>query len=97
VVITKGNRGTIMDAASLGVPSISLSYGQNPIDEILVAGIKSNHALNAKAMDAQILRRFIEQLSTIPPKLRAMPLGLHKRGGEYAAKILANEIKRLLM
>jgi hypothetical protein len=95
VIITKGNRGTIIDAASLGVPSISLSSGANPIDDILVARIRSNRALNVKAIDAASLRGFIEELAAIPVAQRAEPLGWHIQGGAKAAKVLLDEIDRL--
>jgi hypothetical protein len=96
VVITKGNRGTIMDAASLGVPSISLSYGTNPIDEALVARIRSNKAFNANATDATMLCAYIERLASIPISRRAEPLGLHRHGGAAVANALLDEINRLV-
>jgi hypothetical protein len=96
VIITKGNRGTIMDAASLGVPSISLSLGTNPVDEILISKIRSNLAFNARAMDAPTLRRYIEQQAAIPLPERTPPPDLSVQGGAAAAKALIAEINRLL-
>lgn len=95
VVITKGNRGTIMDAASLGVPSISLSFGSNPIDEILIAGIHSNRPFQAKATDAALLCGCLDELAALPAARRMPPLDLHLRGGEPAAQALVTEINRL--
>jgi UDP-N-acetylglucosamine:LPS N-acetylglucosamine transferase len=95
VVITKGNRGTLMDAASLGVPSISLSFAVNPVDDALIAGISSNRAYQAKATDAALLCAGLEELAALPSSQRTPPLGLHLRGGEPAALALVAEITRL--
>lgn len=55
LVITKANRGTTIDLASLGIPSISLSFGLNPIDEAVVPRIPSNVALQAGGLDGAFL------------------------------------------
>lgn len=59
VVITRGTRGITFDAAAVGVPSISLSNGNNPIDDAVVARISSNTALNLKAIDPEIMAAYI--------------------------------------
>lgn len=97
VVVTKGNRGTIMEAASLGVPSVSLSPGANPVDDALVPMIASNKAYRADAVTPDLLCAYLEKLATIPPDQRARPLGLHLRGGEQAATALGTEIRRLVL
>jgi hypothetical protein len=60
LVVTKGNRGSIMEISELGVPSISLSYGQNPIDDIIVARIKSNLPLRIKGITPDYLARCMD-------------------------------------
>lgn len=55
VVVTKANRGTTLDAASLGVPTVSLSYGLNPVDDAIVCRIPTNTALHAKGVDPAFL------------------------------------------
>jgi UDP-N-acetylglucosamine:LPS N-acetylglucosamine transferase len=55
LVITKGNRGSTLEVAALGVPSVSVSYGTNPIDEAVLPRIRSNVALHARAIDAAFL------------------------------------------
>ena len=60
LVVTKGNRGTIMEISELGVPSISLSYGQNPIDDTIVARIKSNLPLRVKGITPDHLARCMD-------------------------------------
>ena len=63
VIITKGTRGITLDALSIGVPTISLSPGQNPIDDILVPRMPSNIALNARAVDGAVLVHYIDQVA----------------------------------
>ncbi len=68
LVITKGNRGTTIEAASLGVPSVSLCYGINPIDEAILPRIRTNLALDARSLDAEFLAETIhDRLGTPPP------------------------------
>lgn len=55
LLITKGTRGLTLEASRLGLPSISLSHGLNPVDDLLIPKIHSNLALNAKAVDAMVL------------------------------------------
>jgi len=96
VVITKGTHGISLDAASVGVPSISLSTGQNPIDEVLVPRIHNNVALMANAVSSSILLEYIEAVTdgaTPRPPLRA---GLYdKPGATLAAEHIAEAIRRL--
>jgi UDP-N-acetylglucosamine:LPS N-acetylglucosamine transferase len=55
LVITKANRGTTIDVARLGIPSISLSFGLNPIDEAIIPRLHSNVALDARGVDPAFL------------------------------------------
>jgi len=55
VVITKGTRKTSLELAQLGVPSISISYGLNPIDDCRVAHIRTNRALRARGLSCDVL------------------------------------------
>lgn len=64
VVLTKGTRGASLDAAAVGVPSVSLSYGWNPIDDILVPRIQGNIALNARAVDGSTLASYLRLASS---------------------------------
>lgn len=94
LVITKANRGTVMEAANMGLPTISLSYGLNPIDDILVTRLRSNLQLNAHATDGPTLRQYIEQILSDPELSNPAPLGL-EGSTERAAKIIAEEIVRV--
>lgn len=93
VIITKGNRGTILDAASLGVPSVSLSTGANHVDEILIPRIRSNTAFNAKAMTAANLCAFLEKVAAQRP---SPPFDLPAQGAASAARALLAEINAVL-
>lgn len=55
VVVTKANRGTTLELSALGVPSVSLSYRLNPVDEALVGRIHTNVALHAGSIDGPFL------------------------------------------
>ncbi len=48
LVITKGNRTTIMEAAKLGIPSISLSHGLNEVEDFILPRIGTNINLRVK-------------------------------------------------
>ena len=61
LVITKGNRTTVCEAAFLGVPSISISAGVNWPDDVAIARVRSNSALRAGAVDAAALARLIAE------------------------------------
>jgi UDP-N-acetylglucosamine:LPS N-acetylglucosamine transferase len=60
--ITKANRGTTIDLARLGVPSVSLSHGRNPIDEAIIPRIPSNIALDARGIDAGFLAHVLQSI-----------------------------------
>jgi UDP-N-acetylglucosamine:LPS N-acetylglucosamine transferase len=92
VVITKANRGTTIDAASLGVPSISLSYGANPIDDAIIPRIGSNTALDARGIDGAFLARIIASSAG----RTCAPSADYAAGGAAAvAEALAGAIKRM--
>jgi hypothetical protein len=80
LAITKANRGTTLELASLGIRSISLSLGLNPIDETIIPRIPSNRALNANGIDTAFLTEVMESClaDDVPP---APPTGA---GGESA-------------
>jgi hypothetical protein len=78
LVITKANRGTTIDLARLGVPSVSLSHGLNPIDETLVPRIPSNTALDARGVSPRFLARvLVAALSAAEAGVRFTPNPLY--------------------
>ena len=96
LVITKANRGTSIDLARLGVPSISLSYGLNPIDELVVARLHTNLALDARAVDpsflAEAMTRMVERSAS---RDGADPVG-NEFYSQSSAAAVAAEIGKLL-
>jgi hypothetical protein len=62
LVITKGNRVTVTEAAQLGVPSISLSHGLNPVEDFIVPRTKSDLALRVKGIDVGFLAKCLEDV-----------------------------------
>jgi len=82
LAITKANRGTTIELANLGVPSIALSHALNPIDEAVISRIRSSTALNAKAVDGAFLSQVIEEiLSAGTQEAERAVIG----GGEHTA------------
>jgi hypothetical protein len=61
LVITKGNRTTVCEAASLGVPSISISAGANWPDDVAIARVRSNTALRAGSLNAAALAQLMAE------------------------------------
>lgn len=59
LVITKGNRITVFEASSLGIPSISMSSGINWPDDVAISSVPTNTALQAKQATAEQLARCI--------------------------------------
>jgi UDP-N-acetylglucosamine:LPS N-acetylglucosamine transferase len=73
VAITKASRMTCLELHALGIPSISISYGLNPIDDYRVPRIRSNRALRASALTSRLLCYHLETILTAvepPPHLR---------------------------
>jgi hypothetical protein len=62
LVVTKGNRITIMEASALGLPSISLSHGLNPVEDFIVPRIKSNLPLRVKGISSDFLARCMDNM-----------------------------------
>lgn len=88
LIVTRGTRGITYDAAAVGVPSISISPGSNPIDDILVPRIKSNTALNQAAITGEGLASYINSLRLAPRRADPLPV-------TDAPAIVAREIDAL--
>lgn len=92
LVITKGNRGTTCELGTLGVPSISVSFGLNPIDDIITPRIRTNVALHAKGIDSGFLGELMRRLL-----FDRLPLDLgegHPPGAGAVAQALGKFIAR---
>ncbi len=101
LVITKANRGTIIDLCTLGIPSISISRSLNSIDELIVPRIRTNTALNAGALDANFLAECITKtLELVGDRLELFSCRPELRDNDYdaaaaAANQLSNRIDKL--
>lgn len=61
IAITKGTRTTVFEFSALGTPSISLSHGHNPVDDLRVPRISTNLALQAQSITSEYLAHCISK------------------------------------
>ena len=78
LVITKTNRMTVIELASLGIRTLSLSYGLNPVDERCVAGLEGNETIAIGALTPGRLRKALA---------RPEPAAVRFRGRSCAAEL----------
>jgi hypothetical protein len=64
LLITKANRLTVYEAASLGVPSISISSGVNWPDDAAVARVRSNTAIHLRGLAPGALAQLMAEKIT---------------------------------
>lgn len=93
LIITKGNRITIMEASELGIPTISLSHGSNPIDDIIVSHIKTNTPLRVKGITSDYLARCMD--AALQHRESQDRLEHRTTGPSSVAELLLSEMKRL--
>lgn len=67
VLITKGNRQTVYEASSLGLPSISLSSGLNWPDDVVMHGITSNLPLSIYDVTPHDLAQAVAHQAALKP------------------------------
>ena len=87
--VNKANRGTTIDAARLAVPSLSLSFGLNRIDETIIPRLHSNLPLQAEAIDASFLSATMDQLLRSQQVLEPTPLYRTSSAVTVAREILS--------
>lgn len=73
LVVTKANRVTTLECEALGVPSISISFGHNPPDDNRVARLRTNIALRARGLDADVLHARMVQAMTLAGDAMGVP------------------------
>jgi UDP-N-acetylglucosamine:LPS N-acetylglucosamine transferase len=88
VVITKGTRKTSIELNALGIPSISISHGLNPIDDYRVLRIKTNRALRARGLTTSSLSLHISEAMRERPNAIRVP---DSSSGRIAAAGLIRE------
>lgn len=98
MAITKANRITTKELAALGVPSISISHGLNPIDDMLIERIASNTPLDARTASRKMLAEaLVDALREGPRRVSIPNDGLPPKsdGAALAAQCLTYAIDRL--
>lgn len=91
ILITKANRMTVYEAASLGLPSISISSMVNWPDDVAVANVESNTPLSTDAITPSLLAALIEDKAESKPLAAASLSG----GIVGAAERIAHYVERL--
>jgi hypothetical protein len=59
IVITKGNRITVLECEALGIPSISISFGNNPIDDNRISRVRTNTTLRGRGLRPEQLHKYM--------------------------------------
>jgi hypothetical protein len=62
ILITKGSRQTIYEAAAIGLPSVSISNGLNWPDDVVMSKIPTNVPLQLSELTSDILTKVIMEL-----------------------------------
>jgi UDP-N-acetylglucosamine:LPS N-acetylglucosamine transferase len=91
LLITKANRLTVYEAASLGLPSISISTGANWPDDVGVGAVESNIAIVLETLTSSTLADIIRRTATIKPQ----PEKSSSQGVSGAANRIVTHILKL--
>lgn len=71
LAITKVNRKTVVELAALGIRTISISYGLNPIDELRAGTLASNVTVSAQEFGPELLQRQLREPEPEPAQWQA--------------------------
>ena len=94
LIITKGNRNTLFEASALGIPSISVSFGANPIDDYRALRINGNTALRAGGLTCRTLSTYMKaSVGQRGSLTRSKPELLSRPRRRAAEEILATEVR----
>lgn len=91
-VITKANRLPLFECEALGIPSISISYGHNPVDDYRVSHIRTNIALRARGLSKLALRHYMVQALSSAGEIQQMP----RRDVQSQRLVVAKSLQSLL-
>jgi UDP:flavonoid glycosyltransferase YjiC (YdhE family) len=94
LVVTKGTHATTLEAAAIGVPSVSLTHFKNVVDNILVRNIASNTELSATRLTGPILGDYLAGILDGAQAMR--PAKTDELGAVRAAEALRREISTLI-
>lgn len=82
LVVTKSNRITVLESCAFGIPSISISYGINPIDDWRVGRVPGHCALKARGISQSALKEYFVRALAKP---RTTGIAPHTASGRLAA------------
>jgi UDP-N-acetylglucosamine:LPS N-acetylglucosamine transferase len=88
VSITKTNRKTVFELRHLNVPTIAVTYGLNPPDDIAVTSLKGVVRLQGNELNAEELRSHLERLIASPPERDEFPVCRVAHCGELLSAAL---------
>lgn len=71
LAITKANRMTVIELAALGIRTLSLSHGLNPVDERCVAGLRSNETIDVADLTPRRLKLTLARQTPVPVRFRS--------------------------
>ncbi len=98
LAITKANRVTVKELDALGIPSISISHGLNPIDDVFVERINGNTALRADVLEKEVLAQHIHTILMTQPSRTSQSQHFsnnkNERGAVRAADRIAEDIRK---
>lgn len=97
LAVTKANRITLKELGALGIPSISISHGRNPIDDVLIERIPTNITLDARTVSAKILAKTIVETLRDSSAVPAETPSYNNGGAARAAEALSAMIDRLAL
>jgi len=89
LAITKGTYSLTKELAHLGIPSISLSYGLEPLDERFAESLSTNKALKARTTDANGLAECMNEMLGSSCSKSAFQVA-EQGGARRVAQILSN-------
>lgn len=72
LAITKTNRMTVRELAALGIRTLSVSYGLNPVDEHCIRPLRSNRTIPIAELSVRTLKRSLREPEPAPLRIRSM-------------------------
>ncbi|MCS7264886.1 MAG: hypothetical protein NZ805_08655 [Armatimonadetes bacterium] len=88
LAITKANYTTVLELDALGVPSIALLHGHNPIDEIYAKQRKTVTPLDLYSLSAEALAQTVESILRCPLPPDPSRINALTKGAERAAQFI---------
>ncbi len=71
LVVTKANRMTVIELASLGIRTLSLSYGLNQVDEECISSLPTNETIPISKLTPRRLEKALARPEPAPVKFRS--------------------------